>query len=118
MSRTPNLRQSNVRKLVVTAAIVLAAPMAAQAAGTPAWQQGEAAYTTFPVTPSTLSRAEVKAQVLEARRDGTLSRMQIQQSPAPALVGSERKSREEVVNEMRNEPESERVARSQLMTGA
>ena len=115
-----NTRSLNIRHLVLGAAVALAAPLAAHAAS-PAvdiYQGGEAAYTEFPVLPSTKTRAEVHAEVLQARRDGTLDAMQQSQTPPNRLLPVERKTREEVISEMRNEPAEQRAAREQLMDGA
>ena len=113
-----NTRKLNVRHLLLGAALIVAAPLAANAQSASIYQGGETAYTEFPVYQSTKSRAEVQAEVLQARRDGSLDAMQRMQSPANRLTGAERKSRADVVNEMRNEPAAQRAARQQLMLGA
>ena len=113
-----NTRKFNVRHFVIGAAFVLGAPLAAQAQSNVYYQGGEAGYPELAVTQATKSRADVQAEVQQARRDGTLDRMQKAQSPTNRLITNDRKSRSEVVNEMRTEQPAQRAARQQLMVGA
>lgn len=111
-------RKLKLNQILVATALVLGAPLAAQAQDASIYQGGETAYTNFPVIETGKSRAEVKADVLEARADGTLDAMQQAQTPPNTLIEGDLKSRREVVQERINEPADLREAREELMFGA
>ena len=66
----------------IAIATALAAPLAAANSDGFKWIGGEAGYVYEP-TPSTVTRAEVKADLEAARRDGTLRMSQGQRSYVP-----------------------------------
>jgi len=65
---------------------------------------------------STKSRAEVIAEVEAARKDGTLALIQ-QGVPLPMKSTAPAKTRQQVIDEMRNEPPEQRRARMEMMVG-
>jgi len=78
---------------------------------------GEAGVTYHPDhVESTKSRADVAAELEAARRDGSLWFLQ-RGVPVPVKNASAGKTREQVINEMRDEPADARRARMEMQLG-
>ncbi len=78
---------------------------------------GEAGYTYHPDHfKSTKSRADVLAEFEAARRDGTLALME-RGAPLPLENAGPAKTRQQVIEEMRNESPEQRRARMDSTTG-
>jgi hypothetical protein len=98
-------------------ALVLALPMLAQANSLYHPSTGEASFTEHPDHwKSTKTRAEVLAEVEAARKDGTLVLIQ-RNAPLPQKATGPAKTRQQVIDEMLNEPAEERRARLKLQRG-
>lgn len=78
---------------------------------------GEAGFTYHPDHfKSTKSRADVRAEIEAARKDGTLALMQ-RGAPVPIKGVGPAKTRQQVIDEMRSESAEQRRARMELTTG-
>lgn len=91
------------------------APSLAQANA--AWHQGRGDIVRFtPEHVNANTRAQVISELDAARRDGTLRFLQLA-LPAPAKSVAEPKTRQQVVNEMLNQPADQRRALNELYRG-
>lgn len=105
------------RPLLPLLAAALAAPVLAQANSVWHPASTEAGVTYLPEHfRSTKTRAEVAADVAAARKDGTLALLS-RDTPSWPKIGNSGKTRREVIDEMRNEPERDRRARLEMMIG-
>lgn len=110
----------NIRKLSLAAAFAaaLAAPAVSFAASEFHPANGEIGYTHHPehAAKSTMSRDQVTAEVEAARKAGWLysaNRTGIFPMKNPGAA----KTRDQVINELRNEPAAERQARLEMNKG-
>ena len=79
---------------------------------------GEAGFTYHPDHfKSTKTRADVRADLEAARKDGTLALMQ-RGAPLPPKATGPGKTREQVLSELRNESPEERRARMHMHSGS
>lgn len=103
--------------LVPAVAFAFTLPMAAQANSVWHPGPGEAGVTYHPDHfKSTKTRAQVMAEVEAARKDGTLALMQ-RGAPLPIKATGPSKTRQQVIEEMANEPTDQRRARMEQLTG-
>lgn len=102
---------------LTTLALALTAPLAAQASSLWHPAANEAGFTEHPDHfKSTKTRAEVRAEVEAARKDGTLLLIQ-RSSPLPVRSAQPPMTRQQVIDELRNEPPAARQARLEQLTG-
>ena len=109
----------NSRKafLLSIAAAAIAAPGLVSASSLYHPAGGEIGYTTHPEhMQSTKSRAEVLQAVEIARKDGTLAILS-RGAPLPIKNAGPAKTRQQVIDEMRNESPEQRRARMELTAG-
>jgi len=100
---------------VSIAAAALPAAVSAESIYHPA--PGEVGFTEhWDHFKSTRTRAQVLAEVDAARRDGTLSLIQ-REIAVPEKATGPAKTRQQVIDEMLNEPAAQRQARQALLTG-
>ena len=98
-------------------AITFALPGLAQADSMHHRTAGETGFTYHPEHfQSTKSRAEVIAELEAARKDGTLALIQ-RGAPLPIKNAGPAKTRQQVIDEMRNESPEQRRARMELTAG-
>lgn len=98
-------------------ALALSLPLMAQANSLYHPAQNNAGYTKHPDHwQSTKTRAEVLAEVEAARKDGTLALMQ-RNAPLPMKATGPGKTRQQVIDEMRNESPEQRRMRMELHSG-
>lgn len=98
-------------------ALVLVLPALAQANSLYHPANNERGYTEHPEHwVSTKTRAEVLAEVEAARKDGTLPLL-MRGLPLPVKATGPAKTRQQVIDEMVNEPPAERSARLALQAG-
>lgn len=105
---------SLIRPVLLSAA--LAVPMLSQA--TSLWHPADNAqgYTTHASHfKSDKSRDQVRAELATARQDGTMSLI-ARGLPLPAVAAGPAKTRQQVIDEMRNEPAAAKRARQALDT--
>lgn len=108
------------KTLIATVAVLsaIAAPGLAQADSIYHAAGGEVGYTFHPDHfKGTKSRADVIAELEAASKDGTLALMQ-RGAPLPIKNASPAKTRQQVIDEMRNESPEERRARMELIGGS
>lgn len=109
-----NFRKHAAMPLV---ALALTLPVLAQANSLYHPAQGEVGFTEHPDHwKSTKTRAQVMAEVEAARKDGTLELIQ-RGAPLPQKATGPAKTRQQVIDEMLNEPAEERRARLALQRG-
>lgn len=109
-----NIRQATLLS-VITAAITLPSMSFANSMWHP--DNGEAGFTYHPDHfKSTKTRADVRAELEVARKDGTLALMQ-RGAPVPAKATGPGKTRQQVLDEMQNESPAARRARMELQSG-
>lgn len=111
------MRFSRPALAALAATAALALPGLAQADSVYHPANGEVGFTYHPEHfKSTKSRAEVIAEVEAARKDGTLALLQ-RGAPLPVKSTAPAKTRQQVIDEMRNEPPEQRRARMEMMVG-
>lgn len=99
-------------------ALAMTLPVMAQANSLYHPANNEAGYTVHPDHwKSTKTRAEVLAELEAARKDGTLALMQ-RNAPLPMKATGPSKTRQQVIDEMLNEPPELRRARMELHSGS
>lgn len=109
-----NFRKHAAMPLV---ALALTLPVLAQANSLYHPASNERGYTEHPDHwKSTKTRAEVLAEVEAARKDGTLALIQ-RNEPLPQQATGPAKTRQQVIDEMLNEPAEERRVRLELQRG-
>ncbi|EHR73122.1 DUF4148 domain-containing protein [Ideonella sp.] len=107
--------RNHVAMPLITLALTL--PVLAQANSLYHPASNERGYTEHPDHwKSTKTRAEVLAEVDAARKDGTLVLIQ-RGAPLPQKSTGPAKTRQQVIDEMLNEPADARRARLALQTG-
>ena len=109
----------NVFRLALVPAVAFAftLPLAAQANSVWHTAGGEAGVTYHPEHfKSAKTRAQVMAGVDAARKDGTLALIQ-RGAPLPIKNAGPAKTRQQVIDEMRNESPEQRRARMELTAG-
>lgn len=98
-------------------AITFALPGLAQADSMHHRTAGETGFTYHPEHfQSTKSRAEVIAELEAARKNGTLASMLLG-LPLPIKSPNPGKTRQQVIDEMLNEPPQQRLTRMELYSG-
>ncbi len=101
----------------VAALSSLALPGLSQATSNYHAASGEAGFTYHPDHATNgKSRAEVLAELETARKDGSLAFTQ-RGAPVPVKYAGPSKTRQQVIDEMRNESPAERRAREELTRG-
>jgi hypothetical protein len=101
----------------VTALSALALPELSQATSIYHAASGEAGFTYHPDhARNGKSRAEVRAELDAARKDGTLALIQ-RGAPVPIRQAGPAKTREQVIDEMRSESPEQRRLRLELSAG-
>jgi hypothetical protein len=104
------------RTLLPFVAAALALPAAVQASAEWHPTLRGAGYTYhYDHFQSTTARAQVLAKVDAARKDGTLASMSAHNVPLPLASTGPVKSRQQVVDEMRNESPQDRRARMEML---
>lgn len=109
----------NIRKYTVMSFIAAALAMPALSYANSEWHTpiGEAVVTYHPDhVQSKKTRAEAQAEVEAARKDGTLEKMS-RGAPLPPKSTGPAKTRQQVIDELRNQTPEERRAQAQLHAG-
>ena len=109
----------NIRKATMLSFIAAAITLPGLSFASSMWHpdSGEAGFTYHPNHfDSTKARAEVLAELDAARKDGTLAQIQ-RGAPIPAKAAGPGKTRQQVLNDMRNEPPAARRTRMELQSG-
>ena len=109
----------NIRKYTVMPLLAATLALPALAYASSQWHEpiGEAVVISHPDhVKSKKTRAEVQAEVEAARKDGTLERMS-RGAPLPPKGIGPAKTRQQVIDELRNQTPEERQAQAQLHAG-
>jgi Domain of unknown function (DUF4148) len=110
----------NLRNATVLSLFAAAITLPGLSFATSEWHpsNGEAGFTYHPDhVKSTKTRAEARAELEAARKDGTLALMQ-RGAPLPPKATGPGKTREQVISELRNETPQERRARMHMHSGS